>query len=292
MVVSDFILDFLLTLKSIVKILFSSKFFKQKLPRESENEGLIILGNGPSLNININRDREFIYSKKKLCVNGFAISENYEVLKPDFYLIADLGFWIENPIERIKLFREEVINAINRKTTWTIILLLPFEAKKSTCLKVAFANNPNIQIKYFNKTTIVGFEGFRNWCYRLQLGIPRPQNVLIPGIVLGINLGFREIYILGADHSWHEDLVVTMDNTLCLRDAHFYDNSNKLIPLIGYNGKKIRLFEQFESLTITFRNYHLIENYANFRGAKVFNASEKSFIDAFERINPKELNTL
>jgi hypothetical protein len=279
-----FISNSISTIISLCKIAVYSKWFAQLYKAENPKKGLVILGNGPSLKYNLTHDVELLLTKDKLCVNGFAIAADYERLKPEYYLIADLAFWIDNPIERVKIFRNNVVEAINAKTTWPLILFLPYEAQKSRFLKTAFASNSNISVKYFNKTTVKGFRSFCNHCYRLGLGIPRPQNVLVPSLILGLNMGYQKLYLLGADHSWHENLIVSSENLLCLKDPHFYDDGTKLIPLLNEKGQQSFMHEQFQSLFITFRNYHYINKYANYCKSNIYNASEKSYIDAFQRI--------
>jgi hypothetical protein len=280
----DFFQNLCLMVISSIKIVIKSKFIGIRLPKASENDELIILGNGPSLKTNIQRDLKFLKSKKKICVNGFSLSEDYENVKPEFYLIADFAFWMENPNERIFKFRNDVLSSILNKTNWPITLFVPFDVKRSHYFKSALMGNSLITICYFNKTSIKGFQNFCNCCYKMNLGIPRPQNVLVPSIIIGINMGFKKIYLLGTDHSWHEQYMIAEDNLLCMNDFHFYQNKPVQIPIVDHKGHNQHIHQQFEILAITFKNYHFIEKYAKYRKAKILNASEKSYIDAFERI--------
>jgi len=279
-----FIKNIGLTAISLLKVILYSKFLKTKLPVVNATDELIIFGNGPSLQTSIQKNSVFIQKRKKLCVNGFALSKEYEIIRPEYYLIADFAFWIEKPEERVRKFRDEVLNSIIQKTSWPMDFLVPFEVKKSIYFKSVFSEKSNISVYYYNKTSIKGFQNISNFLFKMNLGIPRPQNVLIPGLVLSINIGFKKIYIIGADHTWHENLYVGEDNTVYLLDKHFYDNGESAkIQYVDAYGKKFFLHQQFESLAITFKIYHTIEAYSKFRDSKIYNASEKSFIDAFER---------
>ena len=51
--------------------------------------------------------------------------------------------------------------------------------------------------------------------------MPFSQNVLVAAIYISLNLGYKNIYLLGADHSWAHDVSVNDDNQLCLNDRHF-----------------------------------------------------------------------
>jgi hypothetical protein len=127
--------------------------------------------------------------------------------------------------------------------------------------------------------------------YRLNLGAPILQNTLIAGIFFALNMGFRKIYIFGADHSWLEETVMRNDNVLCIRQGyHFFDRDDQeLVPNRKSNqGEVFKMHEFLKALSITFEGYIFLEDYALRIGAKVYNASSKSYIDAFERIKIKD----
>ena len=44
------------------------------------------------------------------------------------------------------------------------------------------------------------------------LAMPRPHNVLIPSIMNLAYLGYKELYIVGADHSWLSEITVNENN--------------------------------------------------------------------------------
>lgn len=272
------------SLIGLTKIIIQSHWSNIKLPVFSDKEELVVLGNGPSLKINLERDLNFFKSKRKFCVNGFSLSKFYSTIKPDFYLLADNAFWTDNPSTRISDFRNNVISSIIESTTWSLTVFLPFESQKNKNLISSFKDNKNIKIVYFNKTSINGFEFFNNWCFKFGLAIPRAQNVLIPSIMLGINMKFKTIYLIGADHSWHEQYIIDNNNNLCLKDKHFYDINPIMVPLLDTMGNKQFIHQQFESLVIAFKMYHVIKKYAIYMKTQIYNASEISFIDAFDRI--------
>jgi len=286
----EFLSNLILTCKSLFKIATGSKCFSQSyFDIQNNQKEIVILANGPSLNDTITQRRQLLENKRLIAVNAFATSSLYEELKPEYYVIADPQFWNNNPIEGVNNFRDKMLDAISLKTSWPLSMFVPYEAKNKTTLFKLLNSNKNIKPIYYNKTTIKGFRHFVNWCFKIGLGIPRPQNVLVPSLILAINMGFRKIYIAGADHSWHETLAIDNDNRLCISQYHFYDKGKVELKPINdiFTGKPTHIHQQFESLAITFRNYHIIEKYACYRKAKIYNASEKSYIDAFERIQLK-----
>lgn len=276
------------TFLSIGKVLMNSKFFIDIKELREDVEECIILGNGPSLKDSINdKFKDFLDNKKIFCVNAFAVSKEYLDLKPNYYIFADPGLWIENPRETVRKLRDDIFNSIIEKTKWDLTIFFPYEVRRNKIIKHLPESNPHIKIKYFNKVTVMGFSFFRNLFYKHNLGIPRAQNVIIPTLILALNLGFKKIYLFGADHSWHENLVLTNDNILCFKDVHFYDD-NELVDLIAIRDnttkKNLKVHEEFYSIYLTLKIYFYIKEYAKTKDASVINASAKTYIDAFDRM--------
>ena len=117
--------------------------------------------------------------------------------------------------------------------------------------------------------------------------MPQSQNVLVASTFLAINTGFKEINIVGADHTWHEHLHVDENNVLTNKQFHFYDNEEKITYVPFKKGMHLsetfKVHEIFATWSKTFYGYFVLQNYANSRNCKIYNASEITFIDAFER---------
>ena len=124
--------------------------------------------------------------------------------------------------------------------------------------------------------------------------MPLPQNILIAAIAGAIRLGYKKIYVVGADHSWHEDFILNNDNILGINDRHFYDNDNTAAvifkPLIAdYETAKLTsVSAQFYAQFLIFQSHELLQDYARSVGVEVLNMSEKSYIDAYVKSNLKE----
>ena len=120
--------------------------------------------------------------------------------------------------------------------------------------------------------------------------MPPPQNVLIGALMAAIHCGFKRIYILGADHSWHQDIRIKDDNSLEITDRHFYDTSGKnLKKHHGESLEEVGIADFFLELTRTFRSHQMIEAYARSKGVEIINASSLSFIDAYRKIRPGDI---
>jgi hypothetical protein len=113
--------------------------------------------------------------------------------------------------------------------------------------------------------------------------MPQCQNVLAASLFLSINRGYKEIYLFGADHSWHQQISVANNNKIMLNDQHFYNTEGKAVALNSTTQNQQSTADIFYSLYKAFKSYIVLNNYAVYRNCKVYNASEVSFIDAFQQ---------
>jgi hypothetical protein len=268
---------------TIVKVIILSKYYV-RLPKVEQEQECVILGNGPCLTKDLDSCRDFILKRKKLCVNLFAFSKEYEPVKPEYYVLAAPEFWMKNPIELHEIQRTKLAQSICEKTEWNMTLLIPFEAKHSKFESTIKANT-KIKVIYFNSTPVEGLYFFSKFLFKMNLGMPRPHNVLIPTIFLSMNLGFKNIFIFGADHSWHEEIKVDQSNNVTLNHQHFFDSNETRFAMYKLGGQEYHIHDIFRKLHFAFKGYFVLENYAGYLGAKIKNASSKSYIDAFEKID-------
>ncbi|HEX8514844.1 MAG TPA: hypothetical protein VF868_01505 [Bacteroidia bacterium] len=277
---SFFLSQFSNTIISLVKVLLRSRL-NIKIPVTNQKT-CIILGNGPSFNDSLTKHPAFFQKHSLVCVNAFSLSEEYPRLQPEFYVILDPSFWMET-----NEFLSKVLSSMAEKTTWPLKLCIPFQASRSPLFDV-IRSNRNISIHYFNYTVFKGFASITHWFCRKNLAMLQSQNVLVAAIFLSINIGFREIFIVGADHTWHQSLMVNDQNQLCIKDVHFYDSKEQVIfkPFrVTQNSEQThRMDEIFAIWAKTFYGYIAVNAYARYRDAAIYNASEISFIDAFKRV--------
>lgn len=280
---NNLIISLFQTIFSIGKIIILSRFSINLKKLKSNCDECVILANGPCLKNDLEKNIDSIIKQKKFCVNFFALSNEFENVKPDYYVLAAPEFWMKNTTEFFKSQRSKFINALISKTNWQMILLIPHQAKKSELCKRVKENN-NIKIVYYNNTPVEGVQYVINYLFKLNLGMPRPHNVLIPTIYLALNIGYKIIYIFGADHSWHEEIKINSSNKVTVNHEHFYDKGEQRMPMYKLDGKEYYLHDIFRKLHYAFKGYFILRDYAEFLGAKIYNASSKSYIDAFERI--------
>ena len=251
--VSGFLDNTLATIKSCVKQVVEKS--AKINPANSATNQLIILGNGPSLRTNLNNDLDLLRSADTLAVNFAANTPEFSEIQPTYYLLADPHFFDkagEDPnVGRLI----ENLNSI----TFPMTLFVPAGARKAD----SYFHNHNLTVKHFSFTAVEGYTWFENAMMNSHRGMPRPRNVLIPSIMVGIWLGYKEIYLLGADHSWLKTLSVNDRNEVVSIQPHFYKEDSREQQRVNEVYVNRQLHEVLESMMIAFKSYHRIREYAD-----------------------------
>jgi hypothetical protein len=262
-----------------VKVLILSKY-TIRLPIVKQ-EHCIVLGNGPSLKQSFEQNNFCFVNTPLICVNHFATSQEFCQYKPSYYVMLDPGFFILKQ-------RSDVIgtfNALKKNVNWELNLFVPYLYRNDVDLKFLKEHNLHVKIHYFNYTVVKGFDFLAFYLFKKNLAMPQFYNVLGASIFLAINMGFKKIWVTGADHSWFKDIQLDDDNVLCMEDKHFYDTGKK--PLIKFVdpflNRQYTMGDFFHIFSRVFNSYYLLNRYALYRNNKIYNASEHSYIDAFER---------
>jgi hypothetical protein len=280
------ILNLVQSFASILKVIILSKFNNVLRLKVNSNKDCIILGNGPSLTNSLHKYKNALKNYDLICVNNFVKSEFFYDIKPNFYIFsATILFKPENELSNSYIeLRDEIFNNLKQKTNWKINLMVPFEARKSPYFKKFISENHFFNPIYFNTTPVEGLKFINNLLFKFGLGMPRPHNVLIPAIMNCIHLSYKNIYILGADHSWLNEISVNQKNEALVNQKHFYDlNESKPLKMEDYISRPRLLHEIIHKFYHTFKGYWEIKQYANFRNINIYNSSEYSMIDAFEK---------
>jgi hypothetical protein len=281
--IRDFIVNVGQSMVTILRVIILSRF-KNEIKKHNKSE-LIVLGNGPSLNKTITQNKSIFDDKSLMCVNLFCYSEFYEFLKPRHYVIFAPNMWRDNPDIRTVQKKEKLWTQLDKKTKWPLTLYLPFEARKEKDWQFSIRKNKYINVVYVNRTRIEGFSWFRHSLFKIGLGMPRPHNVITPSLYIAINLGFKTITLVGADHSWLPETSVDDHNNVLVCQKHFYDeNEAKPEGMIKIHDGSRKLHEVLEKWMISFKSYFILRDYAESNGVKILNATPNSFIDAFERL--------
>lgn len=261
------------SLKSICKLILSTR--KATYPRGEHARPLVILGNGPSLAETIAAHGDYIASDTDaMAVNFAANTPEFRRLRPKYYILADPHFFANPDDANVSRLLENI-----RTVDWPMTLFLPFAARRGCPLRPT----EHLRIEYYNAVGAEGFGWIEKIAFDSRRAMPRPRNVLIPAIMTGICMGYGDIYITGADHTWTATITVDDDNHVLTRQPHYYKEDNKEEKRIRKEYLKYPLHSILYSFYLAFKAYHIIASYADRRGVRIYNSTPGSMIDAFPR---------
>lgn len=261
------------SLKSIAKTILLSRHTRGL--RAKRGGSLIIMGNGPSLRDTIDRHGELLQRSATMAVNFAALAPDFFEIKPQSYVLMDPHFFEGENTGNLELLRKAF-----KEVRWPMTLFVPASRRK---LAQRVYGNEYVKIATFNAVGAEGHTALTHALYGMRLGMPRPRNVLIPSIMIGIWQGYSRIIITGADHSWMQTLSVTDENEVVSIQPHFYADSATELQRIRHDYRGRKLHDIVESFAVAFRAYHQIRAFADKKGVEILNATPGSFIDAFER---------
>ena len=267
------------TLASFIKIPIMSRRPSPK--SRDRKDTIIIMGNGPSLRDAMEQDRDVLMAYPRLAVNLSALTPDFRDLRPDYYILADIAFFLKEKTGKVPQLWEAL-----RSVDWQMTLFLPATARKMPEVKSLPAN---ITLKFYNLTPAEGFRCVMHPLYDSGLAMPRPRNVLIPSIISSMREGFRKIVLIGADHNWSKTLWVTDRNRVVSVQPHFYKDDDAELRRAEEIFKNVHIHDVYENYAIAFRSYFNVKAYADRRGVEILNATPGSFIDAFPRIRLADL---
>ena len=246
---------------------------------------LAILGNGPSLKKQLPKlieQREWEQADM-MAVNFFALSEEFRLIKPKYYILSDPMFFRKaGHSERI----EDLYNAL-AKVEWQMTLYVQYYNPEKFDYTAAIANNPNIRIVKFHSTVFHGFRSVEFWCYRHGLGSGNWGTVVQNGILTAIQIGYRTIELYGVDHTLLDGLMVDENNRLCRTASHYYDTTAAKPKPIYYSAtnppRPYTMAEYLAETAELFRGHEVLRDFAKEEGVKIINRTAGSLIDAYER---------
>lgn len=266
------------SIKTLVKVALQAKYcpiVRNGADAPRGDRPLYIMGNGPSLRTNLDNNLELLERSDTLAVNFAANTPEFRIVRPKYYVLADPHFFRNISDKNVAALLESL-----KAVDWRMTLFVPAKSRRSVARMI---DNPMVSVEGFNFLAAEGWKWLEQLMFRLRLGMPRPRNVLIPSIMIGIWLGYKKIYILGADHSWLKTLDVDSDNRVVSVQPHFYKEDSHEVERINRTYLDLKLHQVLESMTIAFASYHKINAYASRCGITIINATPGSFIDAFPR---------
>ena len=245
-----------------------------------------ILGNGPSLKRELPQliAQRAWEEKDILAVNFFALSEEFALIKPKYYVISDPMFFRKAGYgERV----QELYKALAEKVSWPIKLYVQYYNPEHFDYRSAIGHNPNIEIVPFHSIVFHGFRSVEFWCYRRGLGSGNFGTVIQNGEFIALQLGYRRIELYGVDHTLLDGLMVDEKNRVCRRKSHYYDSEQSPAEPIYYNAtnppRPYTMSEYLSETAELFRGHEVLRDFSEKCGTEIINRTANSMIDAYKR---------
>lgn len=278
--------DFFLLLAAIIFLIFKRKKVNGEEWEEGNFDKTLVLGNGPSLKIDMDRVIKESSNSEVYVLNYFAVTEYFKQIKPEYYVLTDRMFWDKNTNEDIKKDNDQLFFCLD-EVDWKMNLVCPesgFEIITQRLIK-----NRNIKVLKINSVNIE-FKSKKINLFALNYNIVTPH--FINGLVMvlwhAIYRNKSNIEIYGADFSlFKEYFIDQLTNDLYNSASHFYENSNaenNVSRKYPNEQKKMihtRMYQQWSS----FYQMYLLSKLAKMRKIKITNFSSNSFLDCFDRPN-------
>ena len=260
------------TAKSIVKLLTQRRRATITKADADTSRPLIILANGPSLNQTIAESLPSLQAHPTLAVNFAANAPEFRTLRPRYYVFIDPHFFSATDDPNVTRLWDNLA-----RVDWPMTLIVPARRRR------LIPKSVNIDTLTVNDIAVEGFLPLENAAFARGWGMPRPRNVLIPSIMAAIAMGFKEIYLTGADHSWMKTISVNDNNQVVSIQPHFYKDNDKELARVRTDYLPRPLHTILDSFRIAFASYHTIARFAATRGIRIVNSTPGSYIDAFPR---------
>ena len=285
-----FLKNIFLTIISILRFVRYGSLKHVNIFQASKMQDIIILGNGPSLKENLENDMNILKKTDTFAVNKFCLTPEFHVLKPKYYLLIDPAFYIKNNTSlKFLELQKSIFDSFIKEIDWDMTLFIPVRTDMKDNWNNLKSYNKHITIRYINNNVATGFKSITFLLYKYNVAMPMTQNVLVGAIFLSLNMNYKNIYLLGAEHSWTEDLRVNNKNQLYIQNKHYY-GEEETIFYKGIEQKEIwRMHEILLAWSKTFMSYFVLHDYAKKVNAKIYNLTTGSYIDAFPKVTFEEL---
>lgn len=276
--------DLLNLLRLLLNRAFQKNIMNISLLKLFTNENCILIGNGPSLANDIDTVFHTRKGRSLYSVNYFALSEYFDVLKPDIYIMTDPIFWRTDINDDFKRDNYNLFSKFEN-VDWKMLIVSPFEGYPfiSSSLK----SNPNLSFLWVKSN---GSHFFNKQIYArsIQTHISTPifQNVMILTLWLCLMSGAKKIEMYGVDFSGFKDYEVDQSNNqINSKSSHFYKNTKAQSNATNkYNNVRQKMMhDRLHQSTIAFRQMYLLSLVARFMNIIVLNRSSFSFLDSFHR---------
>lgn len=251
-----------------------------------QDKRCFIIASGPSVaRLNLSR----LKNEHTIVFNEFDKLAQAKELTPTYYVFADTFYFTEAPDHYLT---QQFLNKQNVIDPKTEVVIHAFGKD--------FVESNNLfrqhRIRYVLPHGIMS----NHFRFNIDLDrvVPLPKNSVIMGIMLAVYAGFKEVYLLGCEHSF---LAQPIGLGKSLTYQHAYSSSlddfshitDRKTARRYYVGRDLDLNYEANVAHILqlFKNYRLLkEKLAKEKlNVRIFNATPNSFLDVFPMINFEDI---
>jgi hypothetical protein len=256
----------------------------QELFNSKKGGTCFVLGNGPSIN---NQDLTTLADKETFVMNNFWRHPQYKIIRPKYYLAADLSSYAKNmrPVEAWGA------NHPGRGVDLPDSDRILSQVLETKLFFNSVAKNFIEQNSLFFKNQVFyilergSMDEHLNFNIDPSKPIPFPKNSVVLALILAVYMGFETIYLLGCDH----DFLAYPSSRTFIGFKRFFDDPAGS-ALSGYQ-EKSSYEDMVTSCLRLFKNYRLLaEKIAKlYPNVKIYNATPNSFLDVFPMVNFEDI---
>lgn len=241
-----------------------NKYEELRKLKNTIKEPVLILANGPSVNnYTVSEYQNLAYNKVKVfAVNWFALSELYDVVKPNFYVLSDPAFK----------------NELKNKTSKFYKKLLELDSGTLLFIPSSWKIRPDLPVKIvtFNDKSLYGISK------NLKPTFPRGYISLsaYKTIAIALYIGQGPIAIIGFDNTEFKHFESDELNQILLapnKDRHFFSQQSELINLTTDY-----LYGMSDVMFVASMHF---KNLWKFPKDRIFNLDKNSLTDYFKKMD-------
>jgi len=251
-------------LKKIKEIVQKNSQFKNI----HENQRCFILATGPSIN---KQNLEVLKDEICIAVSQFFLHPSIQIINPKYHVLA--------PFHSPFNFQDnqEIFEGFQKSYSDDMIYFFgykPYEYSTFNFLQ----NNKNLapQNSYFINYSFseqINDDNYKNKkIWDLCQNPFAIRTVIYSAIQISLYMGFKEIYLIGCDHDYLQDIKRVTNH-------HFYEEEKGISDVEHLSSfSRERWFEEYY---YRWQQYRLIDEYAKSQGCSIFNATEGGMLDVF-----------
>lgn len=244
------------------------------LRNKHQGERCFILASGPSIN---KQDLKLLENEYTIAVSQFFLHPEIDKIRPNYHCFAPQHPPFDDSTNKI------IFDNYNSNYSFPVKSFIGtsnFEFSYYNYLK----NNKqyNVDAEFIDyslgcQLDETNFQDENVWDITKKPFSPR--TVIYTAIQVAYYLGFKEIYLIGVDHDYL--------NELNREGHHFYKEEKSFSDSAHLEQfSKERWFEEYY---YRWKQYRLMKEFLNSKGVKIFNSTEGGMLDVFPRVNYADL---